>query len=278
MPTSEALGRHRSLVSFGIVKRVNQRLWLLLACILAAGLALLWGWGAAIGRTPEPKTWLVISRPLVRSATNSGVPAATITFVVSNVGPRAVDFRVAWFECRSRSDRGLLATNRMRGAWFALDSGRFTNLVLDVAARPLEDHSCGCMADWIARRVVWRELLDRAATRAVGPEGVDGLPWQPGKYQLVSETAFAANVDLSDYFRLVYGWTREKWLEEVSQAPSPTSYARRSGPSRLPGSPTLEETVATDARQAFVAFCQNPTDSTRTAEPIAPPKTASLHR
>jgi len=257
-----------------MVKRVNKGLWLLLACILAAGLAVLWG-----AATRPPKSWLVTSTPVVRIVTNSGVPAATVTFRVSNVGPRAVGFRVAWFECRSRSDRGLLATNPMQGVSLALDSGRSTNLVMNIPVRPLEEYSCCCMVDWCARRAAWREARERAATLVLGGEVevVNWLGWGPVSEKVIAGTAFAANVDLPDYFRFVYGWTREQWLEELARLRSksgPTGYYILA---TIP-QPTLEETVPRDARDAFVVFCQNSTDSARKAEPVALPNAAPPHR
>jgi hypothetical protein len=238
-------------------------------------------WGAATSPTSKSKNWLVISTPLIRIVTNSGVPTTTVTFRVSNVGPRAADFRVAWFECRSRSDRGLLATNRMQGVGLALDSGRSTNLVMNVPAMPLEEYSCCCMVDWCARRAAWREARERVATRVLGGEVevVNWLGWGRQYEKGIAGNAFAANVDLPDYFRLVYGWTREQWLQELAEMARmrSTSVQTSYGVATI-HQPTLEETIARDARDAFVSLCQNSTDSTRKAEPVAPPSAASPHR
>jgi hypothetical protein len=261
-------------LTLGIVKWVNKRLWLRLACILAAGLALLWG--AALGRPSKSKSWLVVSKPLLGSVTNGEIPIATVTFLISNVGPRAAEFQVSWFECRAKIDRGLLATSRTHGLSLALDSGTFTNLIMNIPAitRPPEEYSCCCMVDWIVRRAAWREVRDRVATWVLGLVDVSWLPWQ--QEELIAGYAVAANVDLSDHFRSVYGWTREQWLEEVrARATSVGATSFRKVTLRQP---TFEETVVFDARRAFVSFCQNSTDSAREAEPVAPPNAASPHR
>jgi hypothetical protein len=90
---------------------------------------------------------------------------------------------------------------------------------------------------------------------------------------VIAGNAFAANVDLPDYFRLVYGWTREQWLKELKEMEELARTPSTSGPSHYAFAfhqPTLEETVASDARDAFIVFCQNSTDSTRKAEPVDP--------
>jgi hypothetical protein len=91
---------------------------------------------------------------------------------------------------------------------------------------------------------------------------------------------FAANVEVADYFRRMYGLTRTQWLEDLAQmesartqATAPLQYEMRSG-----RRPTADETVTDCAREAFVDFCQASTGSARDAEPIATPNAAAPHR
>jgi hypothetical protein len=263
---------------FGIMKRVRTKIWFVLAALVAIGLVLVW---AEVHRpTASGKEWILLSAPSVRSRTNSGAAMPMVTFRVSNVGPRSVHFMVSWFECRDKRDRTLLATNQLHLEYIPLPPGKSISLTTDVslAAAPVEDCLCCYQVQWFQR-----EAPVRRAVNSVGRWWFDlfALKWEspwPSEH-LVNGTALAANLEVAEYFRQMYGFTRAQWLEDLAllqrlqSHPTQPEYAARR--SRVP---TAEEYVTGTARGAFIAFCQASNNSARDAEPIAPPNAAPPHR
>ena len=102
-------------------------------------------------------------------------------------------------------------------------------------------------------------------------------PW-PSEH-LVNGTAFAANLEVAEYFRQMYGFTRAQWLEDLALLQRLQSHPTQPEYAALrPRVPTAEEYVTRTARGAFIAFCQASNNSARDAEPIAPPNAAPPHR
>jgi len=262
------------------MKRVRTRYWLVLVSAVAIGLVLLWA--EAHRQVPYGKDWLLVSTPTVGSRTNAGAATPAVTFCVSNVGPRSVDFQVWWFECRARKDRTLLATNRLRLVSIPLPPGKSTNLTMDVSlvAAPVEDCLCCCQVLWFERELAWRRAartLDRPMTWLLNIFDLSWPPWQP--QHLTNGSAFAANVEVADYFRWMHGFTRTQWLEDLARLQSARTQA--TGGVRVPYAarlPTAVERLEIEARGAFVEFCQTSTNSTQDAEPTAPPEGAPPHR
>ncbi len=265
------------------MKCVRTKLWFVLASAIAIGLVLVWAgasWSARYGYD-----WLRVSTPTIVSRTNAGAATAAVTFRVSNVGPRRVDFRVWWFECRAKTDQTLLATNRLKLVNIPLSPGKSTNLTIELSpvATAVEDSLCCCQVNWYEspHESAWR----RAARTVYGPitSALDlsdrsWPPWPPQRYAMGS--AFAANVEVADYFRRMYGLTRTQWLEDLAQLES--SRTQATSPRRvafaLRAPPTVDEVATRDAREAFIQFCQRSTDPTRDTEPTASPKAAPPHR
>lgn len=198
-----------------------------------------------------------------------------LTFRVSNVGPRSVDFEVFWFECRAKRDGSLLATNRLKSVTTPLAPGKSASLTMDVSlvAAPVEDCLCCYQVNWLLREPPVRRGADW-----LGRWWFDlfDVNWHPpwGSEHLMNGTAFAANLEVADYFRRMYGFTRTQWLEDLARMQSARTQA--AGPDRYGcalgmQAPTADETVTNDAREAFIDFCQASTSSARRAEPIAPP-------
>src|SRR5262249_16056416 len=95
---------------------------------------------------PDGQQWLLLSIPGVGFRTNLGVSAPTIIVRISKLGPRAVDFRLCWFECRAKLQRTLLATNPFASLIIPLSTGKSTNLTIDVSLKDVpvgECWSCG---------------------------------------------------------------------------------------------------------------------------------------
>jgi len=260
------------------VKGLRSKYWLVLVPALAIGLVLVWE--QAHRPKPSAGEWMRLSTPTLGSRTNSGAATPVVTFRVSNVGPRSVDFEVFWLECRAKRDGSLLATNRLKSVITPLAPGKSTNVTMDVSlvAAPVKGCLCCYQVNWLQRQAQVRRAVD-----SVGRWWFDlfDVNWHPpwGSEHLMNGTAFAANLEVADYFRRMYGFTRTQWLEDLArmqsartQATGPVRYALRMR------APTADETVTNDAREAFIDFCQASTSSARDAEPIAPPNAPPPHR
>jgi hypothetical protein len=266
------------VLEFGVVKWASKRLWLGVAGTVAAGAILLWT--AARRAAPPSKQWLQVSTPQVRSMTNAGVVSATVAFCVSNVGPRAVDFQVWWFECRDKRDRALLATNQLRLVNIPFFPGEVTNLTMNVsaAAPPAKDCLCCYNVLWFERRAEWRELRDRGASWALGLLDISWPLWRREHESLTNGVAFASNIGVGDYFRQMYGFTREQWLEELARMRSaPRRGSSEGSPERPMRAPTADEMLEREARNAFADFCRSATHLSSDPESVAsrdraPPK------
>ncbi len=102
---------------------------------------------------------------------------------------------------------------------------------------------------------------------------ISWLPWQ--REELISGYAFAANIDLNDYFRLMHDLTRKQWLDEKAHTKS--AVARYSPERRYARMPTADELLELEARSVFVQFCQSITDPPLDAD-VAAPNAAPPHR
>jgi len=251
------------------MKCASKKYWLGLTGIVAFVVVFIWA--AAGGPSARGKHWLRVSTPVVSSFTNSGVVTGTVAFSVSNVGHKAVDFQIRWFECKADGSGAFLDESPPWSAWIPLSAGKSTNLTIPVSlgSVPVENCLCCSMIWWMERRATWRDLRDRAASWSLGLLDISWLPWE--REHLSDGYAFAANIDVADYFRRMHGLTREKWLEDLART---RTVPARNGSKRYPARwPTVEEMLELEARSAFVDFCQSTTDSSG-REAVASPKAA----
>jgi len=229
---------------------------------LALALGLVLVCGRARRSLPYGKDWLLISTPAFGSRTTAGGITPTVSLRVSNVGPHAVEFQVWWFECRAKRDRTLLATNQLALVSIPLSPGKSTNLTMDLSsvAAPDDERLACCQVQWFERESELRRMLDRPMTWLLD---IFDLNWTPpwGAQKLTNGCAFAANVGVADYFRLMHGLTRSQWLEDLNRRQSAQS--ERRAYSRLP---TAEEMYAIKAKHAFAEFCQASTKQQAEAE------------
>jgi hypothetical protein len=98
-------------------------------------------------------------------------------------------------------------------------------------------------------------------------------PWASASDAPAQGDIFTSNVEVAEYFRLVYGFTRSRWLEEVAQreqtgtnASFSRIYAVWPGGTLIP-----QEDIESDAKRAFDTFCRITSDVSKDAEPGAPP-------
>lgn len=266
------------------MKCVRPKLLFVLASAIAIGLVLVWA--AAHRSAGYGNDWIRVSKPTIVSRTNAGAARGTVAFRVSNVGPREVHFQVWWFECRAKTDRTLLATNRLKFVNIPLPPGTSTNLTMELspAATAVEDALCCCQVRWMES---WYESAWRRGARIVYRPIVSLLelsdriwpPWPPQRY--ATGTAFAANVQVADYFHRMYGFTRTQWLEDLARMQSARTQAigpRRYGFALGTREPTADEAAKNSAREAFIWFCQTSTNSTRDTDLTASPKAAPPHQ
>ena len=254
------------------MKRGWVKYVLALGCLLAVtlGLALL----RMRCSLPRDAHWVSVSTPVFRIQTNAGVFTPLVEFRLSNIGPKAVDAQVWWFECRSKQDRGLLGTNQLKGVPIPLSPGASSNLIIDLfqSATPVEDRLACCKILWFERESTLRRATKRLLN-IFDPE------WAPRAARMTNGCVFAANVGVADYFRLMYGWTRQTWLEDLARMESAgtgaihTRFASRPSPPR-----TAEYLTTQDARGAFVEFCQSFTNVASGIEGAAGPNATPPYR
>jgi len=180
-----------------------------------------------------------------------------------------VDFSVYWLECRARSDRTLLATHNGARARILLPRGATTRLTTDLSRVASQDGDrlfC-CRIDWFASEPTkWRagRMLEPMVSQAMEIFNSQWVPpWE--SRPLVAGEVFTSNVGVAEYFRLVYGLTRSKWLEDVARL----ELARTQAATPFMGrTPTAQELVEINARQAFAAFCRISTNTSENVEPV----------
>jgi len=206
---------------------------------------------------------------------------SAVSLSVSNAGPRAVGFQVEWFECRARNNRALVATNPLRWVRIPLSPGTATNLTMKVSpgTTPVEECLCCVGIGWFEPRAAWRVARDRVVIWGFKLLDIDRpSPWKPE--HLAQGLVFAANIEVGDYFRRMHGLTRKQWSEELVRSQLPPAHAVEAlAPARAAGEALVavqpfsatNRVAEYEARNAFFAFCQSTTNSTRGAEPVAAP-------
>ncbi len=243
------------------MKRVRNKYLALLLGGLVIGLVVLWI-GAHRSAPFGTGNGLVVSRPVFGNRTNSTGATPTVSFRVSNAGPKGVDLRVDWFECRAKRDRTRLATNQLASVNIPLSPRSSTNLTFDIRPTmiPIEEWLCCCQVGWVERwtglRLVANRLNNWMQLR------LNIALFEPKA--LNSGLIYASNVDVAEYFRFMYGWIRgqpmDTLIEQQSPAPESTPFPARFGtpyPSLIERqSPAPEST----APKRQVRFSQNTED------------------
>jgi len=76
-------------------------------------------------------------------------------------------------------------------------------------------------------------------------------------------TVFTSNIGVAEYFRLVHGFTRSDWLEELARyeaAKAQQATQRQTYTYRQSHYPGADEYLRLWARSAFVSYCQSYTN------------------
>jgi hypothetical protein len=249
------------------IKRVGAKYWALLCCGLGVGLVLLWS--HTHRARPVGLDWLLVSRPVFERQKDSTGAISTISVCVSNMGPRAIQFRVGWFECRAKRDRALLATNEFDPIKIpiSLSSGASTKITLGSfhTDLPAGEPLCCCMMDWTECESISSKINWLVAWLNISPFETDALQ---------SGLAFTANTEVGDYFRSMYGFKPLKPNEGAAQEQPATATATYMAVSM----PSTAEEQARDAFLLYSLFCQKLTNFPPEAEPGDPQNPAPAYR
>jgi hypothetical protein len=252
------------------VKQVRTKYLAVLLCGLMIGLVL-----SRIGPHRSAPVgggnWLAVSTPVSGNRTNSTGATPTVSFRVSNVGRRAVDLQVGWFECRTKRDRTRLATNQLASVNIPLPPGTSTNLIIDICptTAPVEEWLCCCQVRWVERTTGFRRAANmlnnwiqlRLNIALFEPKALN------------SGLIYAGNVDVAEYFRLMYGLPRAQSKDTLVQPQSTPPESTAPMHQVHYTQPTADE-EAEDAFLVFSSFCQSSTNSPRNAEPGTSPNAA----
>jgi hypothetical protein len=245
---------------------MRTKYWLILVAGLAILLLVVW----AVTRRPAPdgQNWVQLSIPKVEFQTNAGVTLPMVRVHISNIGPQAIDFRLCWFECRSKRQQTLLATNRFASLISPLAPGESTNLTMDVslAGLPLEEY-------WCCGEVLWAEresMAHRGARTLDRFLNLFDLTRNPRWYsgELLQGNAVGSNVEVADYFLRMYGKSQTQWFLLAQKWPS-IMVQPLNNQIYGPGPPDLppEENAKLQAEGAFSDFCRSSTNSALSSPP-----------
>src|SRR5436309_12529201 len=110
--------------------RARVRSLCLLAFVLVTGLVLLW---TRPWRTmPGPKQWLLVSAPVFETRITSTGLVRTFCFTLTNIGPRTIEPKLFWFECRARTGLSVIAVEYNPQALAPLPSRAVSRVTQDL--------------------------------------------------------------------------------------------------------------------------------------------------
>src|SRR5205809_3652109 len=233
-------------------KPLRARYWLL-ASIVVIGLIVL----RPPDRSPlTGKDWLTASTPTFGSRINTDGICDTVSFTVSNVGPRKLDFGIAWYECRAKRNLSVLATSlqtHTNGGGYVygmfgdgpptpLSPGATCIVTRDLSpnASTNEARLFCCEIGWIGHEPkVSGQRFDDFMVWALNIFNIDWKRRWPVKPSMIG-AVFTSNIEAADYFRFVYGVEGNNGTFPI---PSSTAY------------------VEIAAEMAFTSFCRQSTNA-----------------
>ncbi len=237
--------------------KLRARLWWLVAVLLVAGAAAI----LLPGRKPSPtRDWLIVSKPVFTTRTDAQGAHRLVWLSLSNAGPRALVWDLSWFECRTRSGLRRLTVNpavpvNTRKST-RLRPGARTEICLEISKMDDPDDSClfCCQFKWFEYKTGLYRLARRVEAPVYWAAALLGTQWNPSwrNTRFADGQVFASNLEVADYFRLAYGLTRGRWLEErelVRQKQAPTQTGLPPGQATAPG--RLEVRVEATGEQAI---------------------------
>lgn len=257
---------------------MRKRSRLAVASCLIVGLILLVTWSRK--SKSAGSVWLSASTPVFGTRTNADGILPTVFLFITNIGPRRLDCWVSWLECRDRADLALLVTNPALTTFgsYPLTGGSTKQLTWDLLPGnvPSQGRLFCCQIGWHeSEPALWRlgRKLEPHVSRTLELFDSQAVaPWNSPSKVRAKGTVFVSNIDVVEYFRFAYGWTRESWLEDLRRyevvRTQKVTYGERYGIARPP---TAEEMINQRARSAFVGYCQSITNALeQTEQPPAP--------
>jgi hypothetical protein len=248
------------------------------ALLTVAGLFLLYV--ARHSREAVPQL-LAASPPVLAFVTNATGRVPVISFCLSNGGPADVDYCLPWFECKAHSDLKLIAAKsldpRVYSRSLPLLRRTATNLLMTLSTDAGLDPAplfC-CQVGWLERESRPHYYLRKATEPMYWLTAFFDFNWNPPWRNQVfaSGDLFISNIQTADYFRRAYGFTAEKWwqelrLQEQRQAKQEAELARLRSQGLIvavgaghAATFSLEEQLTLDAKAAFANFCRASTNS-----------------
>jgi len=168
------------------------------------------------------REWLVISVPTVDLRPTSSNAVFTVSFFLSNAGPRSLEFRRSWLECRTRAGPSSKVINQSITGLPGLPSGSavgVTNHMPWYAGDDLEPLVC-CGISWSERGAPLRRAAESLAN--ANTPWCSWIHWTyPWRSRpLARGTTCASSTGVAEYFRVVHGWERsdwDRWWSEVEK-------------------------------------------------------------
>jgi hypothetical protein len=188
---------------------------LFVVATVVAGLVALWIRAGML--RPEVSSWCVVWTPSFGSRTNGTSICPTVSFTVSNAGPRTLDYEVKWYECRAMPDLTVLATcvntNLKPGQPICrqfprvpLRAGATAQITTDLApsvSGTTNTLFCAYVY-WEEHHSLRRRLLEKSDDLAIWVLDIFDRRWNR-RWHPAYGSVFTSNVKGADYFRLVYG-------------------------------------------------------------------------
>ncbi len=259
-----------------------KRLILIFALLLIVGLII--GLAAALRRDGPGNDRLVISQITLASRTNGAVVNQTVSFTISNQSPRGLHFSIPWFECRGKSSFTLVTNAYGQYSPVRLPAREVATSTMDLpaSAGSNEGYLFCCMVHWQEEEpILWRvgRKLEPWVSRTLFVINTQWLPpWESGT--LASGWTVASNVDVEEYFRLAYGFTRSELLEERARNEMARMNTDRSivVQKRYGLDSTDDTKLKLEARSAFAAFCAKTTNVAENIRSSGSPPPPAPHK
>jgi len=210
---------------------------------------------------------IAVSMPVLVSATNANGVSQTLSFAITNLGSRHLEFQIEWLECLAKADRTLLKAILEPLPSVTLAGGTATSLTNSLArgiAASGEYLFC-CRINWVENDPInpvvvrlgnWFYSWISKSGDILWPQWAP--PWQRPR-SLPHGRVYVSNLEVAEYFRVAHGFTFSTWQQESTNV-----RVRHQGYSPVSMSPQnyqgLKTTTSAEDREwrakaEFSSFC-----------------------
>ena len=216
--------------SVGIVKPPMVKLGLILCVLGVVAFGLLWARSSSSRRSEVD--WLRVSRPLFGHRINAeGALTTVVSFTVSNASPHMLNFAMAWYELRDRTDHKVLASSvRPKpggyvygqfgpGNMIPLAPGAVVTQTIDSqqSSSALMDPLFCAEIGWIECNSLRRRIGVALDEKFKDVANILDRGWEPRFWREDTVgNVFTSNLRVQDYFSAVYGVATLKDVAHVS--------------------------------------------------------------